>query len=73
MREKYLPTSIKKEDGSFMLDIDGDADKRDMYGSVQFLISNSDNLHKVLGDNLKVYSGETDGYWKDVETPDKNI
>ena len=71
MRDKYLPISITEEDGSVVVDINEDTDKKDMYESVRFLVSNSDKIHKILGDNLKVYSGETDGYWRDVETPDK--
>ena len=71
MRDKYLPISIKKEDGSYEPDIIENTDKKDMYETVRALIVNRRRLHDVLGENLKVFSGETDGYWKDVEAPNK--
>ncbi|WP_066826949.1 hypothetical protein [Clostridium tepidiprofundi] len=67
MREEYLPFSTTNEDGTVTKDID----KRDMYGLICNLISKYNQLKEILGDNLKVFSGATDGYWKDVEPKGK--
>jgi hypothetical protein len=38
-----------------------------MYNRLIKLITSEDKLKEILGDNLRMFSGETDDYWKDLE------
>lgn len=63
---------IKKEDDSTAVsyDIENNKDKRNMYNAICSMLKTSDFVTK-LGDNLHIFSGMTDGYWKDLETKGK--
>lgn len=71
----YLPVEIKDEnsDDSFYDDIDDVHtenfdilmhDKAEMYNMVCEMVTKSDD---ILGEYQQKFSGETDGYWKDLE------
>lgn len=45
-------------------------DRKSMYEAIRSL-TNHTKLKDILGENLKVFSGETDGYWKDIESKGK--
>lgn len=51
-------------------DTDSDVDKAQMYNAICSMLSSSDLISK-LGSEVHSFSGETDGYWKDLETKDK--
>ena len=71
-RKYYLPMPVKKEDDSTEVsyDIENNADKRNMYKAICSMLESSDFVSS-LGDNLHIFAGETDGYWKDLETKGK--
>ena len=64
--------SVKKEDDSTAVsyDTENNADKRNMYNAICSMLKSSDFVSR-LGDNLHVFAGVTDGYWKDLETKGK--
>ncbi len=51
-------------------DIENNADKRAMYADICEMIKTS-KFASDLGNNLHVFSGMTDGYWKDLEPKGK--
>ena len=51
-------------------DIENNADKRAMYADICEMIKTS-KFASELGNNLHVFSGVTDGYWKDLEPKGK--
>ena len=51
-------------------DIESDEDKAQMYKAICSMLSSSDLISK-LGSEVHSFSGETDGYWKDLETKGK--
>ena len=63
---------VKKEDDSTAVsyDIENNADKRNMYNAICSMLKSSDFVSR-LGDNLHIFAGVTDGYWKDLETKGK--
>lgn len=63
---------VKKEDDSTAVsyDTENNADKRNMYNAICSMLKSSDFVSR-LGDNLHVFAGVTDGYWKDLETKGK--
>jgi len=65
MRGAYLPS----ED---MVGIDQyiEEDRKEMYRSIGHLMMKK-GLEEILGDNLREFSGDTEGYWKDLEGKDK--
>lgn len=71
-RKYFLPLDVKKEDDSNYnaLDIADNPDKRHMYEEICRMVK-SDKFVLQLGDNLYIFAGITDGYWKDLETKDK--
>lgn len=76
MRKKYLPLVTKDEDGNEKSDIDigsetYNEDKNRMYYEISEMINDKNVLKKILGNNLKMFSGVTDDYWKDVEPKGK--
>lgn len=73
MRKQYLPLEVAKEDGSVYLDTSTDVDKDYMYKEITEMVAgkNISELRSILGENLKVFSGVTDGYWKDIEPKGK--
>lgn len=61
----------KKEDNSGVTyDIENNVDKRNMYNAICSMLKANDFASR-LGDNLYIFSGVTDGYWKDLETKGK--
>ena len=63
----------KVEDDNSMkvsYDIENNADKRNMYAYICEMIKTS-KFASELGNNLHVFSGVTDGYWKDLEPKGK--
>lgn len=70
MRDYYLPSEVKKEDGTVTVDMDTDVDKKDMFAKICEMIYTPE-FKEELGDNLISFAGITDGYWKDIETKDK--
>lgn len=71
-REYYVPIERKTEDGVVTKDIDTNADKRNIFNAISSLIKRSDFSTK-LGDNLIMFAGITDGYWKDLESKGKKF
>lgn len=71
-RKYYLPMPVKKEDDSIAVsyDIENNADKCRMYNAICSMLESSDFVSR-LGDNLHIFAGVTDGYWKDLETKGK--
>ena len=63
---------VKKEDDSTAVsyDTENNADKRNMYNAICSMLKSSDFVSR-LGDNLHIFAGVTDGYWKDLETKGK--
>lgn len=70
LRSYYLPIEMKKEDGTVINDLTAGSDKFVMYSSICAMIKNG-SLEEEFGDNLHIFSGETEGYWRDLETKDK--
>lgn len=73
MRRKYLYSALYDD---FDQNIGGNIvtmsdDAATMYYEIVELCNNEKLLASELGNNLRVYSGVTEGYWKDVETNDK--
>lgn len=71
-RNYYLPTEIKNEDGTITYDTT-DEDKKDkaaMFRCICSLIKTTD-FKTELGENLVIFAGITDGYWKDLEPKGK--
>ena len=70
-RNYYLPIAVKRDDETVSQTLDTESkDKEDMYNEVCSLTKTSYFATK-LGDNLHVFAGITDGYWKDLETKGK--
>ena len=69
-RNYYLPVPVRKKGGYFLAfwsyDTENNKDKSDMYAIICSMITTS-NFRTELGDNLMIFSGVTDGYWKDIE------
>ncbi|MGO4924078.1 hypothetical protein ACTQ44_03760 [Ligilactobacillus ruminis] len=67
-----IAAAAKKEDDSIAVsyDIENNADKRNMYNAICSMLKSSDFVSR-LGDNLHIFAGVTDGYWKDLETKGK--
>ena len=59
-----------EEDNRVIYDINDIKDKREMYNAICSMLSSSDLISK-LGSEVHSFSGETDGYWKDLETKGK--
>ena len=68
-RNYYLPVK-SEEGGTLRLDIEKDGDKKDMYYKLCSLTRET-SFVKKLGENLIIFSGVTDGYWKDLEAKGK--
>lgn len=67
-----VAVAFVKEDDSIAVsyDIENNADKRNMYNAICSMLKSSDFVSR-LGDNLHIFAGVTDGYWKDLETKGK--
>lgn len=62
---------IEEDDSTAVsYDTENNADKRNMYNAICSMLKASDFVSR-LGDNLHVFAGVTDGYWKDLETKGK--
>lgn len=67
----YLPIWVSnEEDDRVIYDTNNNVDKRQMYNAICSMLSSSDLISK-LGSEVHSFSGETDGYWKDLETKGK--
>lgn len=44
-----------------------------IYKRIISLVSNKAELKEKLGDELKIFKGDTDAYWKDIEPKDKSF
>ncbi len=72
-RQYYLPIPVyedDEDDDEYEYDTETDVDKAQMYNAICALLSSSDLISK-LGSEVHSFSGETDGYWKDLETKGK--
>lgn len=70
-RKYYLPIPVRKDNVSDEAEKKVNiADKSDMYDAICSMIKSSDFVSR-LGDNLHIFAGVTDGYWKDLETKGK--
>lgn len=77
-REYYLPVKLTDEQGNVEVDEDGDyiydininEDKKEMYNELCDIIQ-QDSFKSSIGTNLRSFSGDTDGYWKDLEPKGK--
>lgn len=75
-RKYYLPIPVKEEEtvevneGEVHYDTSYNKDKRVMYNTICLMIAESDFASK-LGDNLHIFAGVTEGYWKDLEVKGK--
>lgn len=63
--EKLILTNLKKIQNNEEMHL---KDCDDMYSQICNL---NKSASSILGDNLLQFSGQTDGYWKDLETNDK--
>lgn len=81
LRKYYVPEMSSDSDGTEAWDIDIDygedlnkfryfETKRNMYKVLCDLVKSKNQLSSLLGDNLKVYSSNTQRYWKDIEPDD---
>lgn len=71
MRKFYLPVvTVSSEDGKGVNDTETNTDKREMYKHICAMISESGFAEK-LGDNLHIFAGQTDSYWKELEPKGK--
>lgn len=68
-RNYYLPDTKTQKDGTTSSDT-MTSDKKQMFDKIKSLILLNEFYDK-LGDNLIVFSGDTDGYWKDLEPKGK--
>lgn len=75
-RKYYLPIPVKEEEtvevneGEVHYDTSYDNNKRIMYNRICSMIAGS-NFASKLGDNLHIFAGVTEGYWKDLEVKGK--
>lgn len=69
-RKYYLPVEMTKEDGTKTFDIESDNDKSKMFQDICAMIKTT-HFRNELGKNLLTFSGQTDGYWKDLEPKEK--
>lgn len=69
-RKYYLPIEKTEEDGTVVLDISIDADKKAMFECICHMIARPD-FETLLEGNLVSFSGKTEGYWKDLEQQGK--
>ena len=70
-RKYYLPMPVRKDNVSDEAEKKVNiADKSDMYSAICSMLESSDFVSR-LGDNLHIFAGVTDGYWKDLETKGK--
>ena len=74
-RSYYLPIESTTENGTKVFDTDTNGDKLEMYKLINSMIStaryNSKDFYDALRSDIKTFSGETDGYWKDIESKGK--
>lgn len=69
-RKYYLPIEVTNENEEIVLDIDSDYDKAEMFQCICAMITRTD-FRTELGENLLMFAGITDGYWKDLEPKGK--
>ena len=81
LRKYYIPELIVSADGKESLDVDAKYEdiekrryyenKRRMYDCMCKFLLQEETLKRILKDNLKIFSENTDSYWKDIE-PDES-
>ena len=69
-RYYYIPILEASEDGSLQYDTVYKKDKNTMYVELCKMIKQKKVIEK-LGENIKVFAGATDEYWKDLEPKGK--
>ena len=74
-RKYYLPVELINIDTGFnFFDIETNSDKKLMYEYISSITNSAETLTDLeadLGPELKLFSGITDGYWKDLESKGK--
>lgn len=70
VRKYYLPTEITDENGNTKLDISINSDKKEIFGLLSIMTQNL-SATASLRDNILHFAGDTDSYWKDLETKGK--
>lgn len=73
VRSYYLPETYTSPEGKVSLDIEYNKNKKEMFSEICRLVQNYTSLETELGQNLIVFSGMTDGYWKDLEEKGKRF
>ena len=73
VRSYYLPETYTSPEGEVSRDIEYNKDKKEMFSEICRLVQNHTSLEIELGQNLIVFSGMTDGYWKDLEEKGKRF
>lgn len=77
IRTAYLPVKVKATDGKYYDDLEMGYENekkeeiKDKLGMYKLINSMVKDAPTYLGDNLKIFSGVTDGYWKDLEDASK--
>lgn len=74
-RKYYLPIQVKNVDGTVgieAMDINSNQDKASMFNNICAMIKDV-FVKEELGENLRSFSGVTDGYWKDLEPKGKKF
>lgn len=69
MRDYYIISDDDKDERGNVLE--EKYDKLEMYKGITDMIKSVGDLQIKLGENLKVFAGETDAYWKDLEPKGK--
>lgn len=71
-RKYYLPVEVVAEDGKKTLDIENDADKKQMYEAIKKKITDKSFLDS-LGRNLIIFSGKTDSFGRELQPKGKKF
>lgn len=70
-RKYYLPIPIQEDNSAQVLyDTENNVDKGTMYDTLCSMIKTR-SFDSKLGDDLHIFAGVTDGYWKDLEAKGK--
>ena len=69
MRDYYID---KENSGNFRYLSSGNLSKA-INEKIVSLVSNKEDLKKKLGEQLKIFKGDTEAYWKDIEPKGKKI
>lgn len=69
-RRYYLPIKIENDEGKTIIDTDINPDKKAMCSKIWQILRKT-SFKEKLGENLRSFAGNTDGYWKDLESKGK--